>query len=93
MPPLPRGIKAKPASAAQEKEKPQVRRVGSLGNVGRQIMSQDSQKSLKKTVPKATELNKIASRQDKNYIKANLDKVVYEPAYSNHPKQGQEDVP
>ena len=49
-------------------------------NAGRQIMSQGSGsvKNLKDAVPKSNQTLKLKEREDKNYIKANLNKVVFD---------------
>ena len=40
----------------------------------------DKERDLKQAVPKATELAKLKGREDKNFVKKNLLKVVLEPS-------------
>ncbi len=83
MPPLPRGRKAAPAQPASAAQKPAAkgaaqRRPASLGNAGRSIMNSGSSRQLKDGVPKATDLAALKPKQERNYVKANLEKVVFE---------------
>lgn len=45
-----------------------------MADAGRQIISQGSSKN----VPKANELSKLNERKQKNYVKENLNKVVFD---------------
>lgn len=48
-------------------------------NAGRQILSSgNSKRNLKDAVPKSNEVNALKKRNEKNYIKGNLNKVVFE---------------
>jgi hypothetical protein len=54
-------------------------------NAGKQIVSKDS-------VPKASDLNKLKERQQKNYIKENLNKAVFEMKPPSRPNKPEDDV-
>jgi hypothetical protein len=47
---------------------------------------------LKESVPKANELNRLKERQNKNYIKDNLNKAVFELKPPSRPEKPEDDL-